>query len=78
MIPALMIIVSTSATVMSTVPALKEDTPDITVSPSSTGRRMTTPSMGEVTFSRCVIPASATVIGTPLSCTMRYLSIAAS
>ena len=54
--PALMIMVSTSATVMSTVPALKEETPDVTVSPSSTARRMTTPSMGEVTFSRCVMP----------------------
>jgi len=35
---------------------LKDETPDITVSPSSTGRRITTPSMGEVTLSRCIVP----------------------
>jgi hypothetical protein len=47
-----MIMVPMSATVMRTVPALKEDTPEVTVSPGSTLRRMTTPSMGAVTFSR--------------------------
>ena len=78
LMPALMIMVSTSATVISTVPALNEETPDITVSPSSTGRRITTPSIGEVTFRRWLMPTSAIAIGTPLSRTMRYLSIAAS
>ena len=78
LMPALMIIVSTSATVISTVPELKEETPDMTVSPSSTGRRITTPSIGEVTFSRCVMPAATEAIGTPLSWTIRYLSIAES
>ena len=77
LMPASMIIVLTSATVISTVPELKEETPDMTVSPSSTGRRITTPSIGEVTFSRCVMPGGQ-AIGTPLSWTMRYLSMAAS
>ena len=78
LMPASMIMVFTSATVMRTVPALKEETPDITVSPSSTGRRITTPSIGELTFRRWVIPAATDAIGTPLSCTMRYLSMAES
>ena len=45
--PTLTIMLLTSATVPSTVPALKEPAP-VTVSPSSTGRVMTTPSIGEV------------------------------
>ena len=43
-----------SATVKSTVPALKEDTPDVTVSPSSTPFVMTTPDIGLVTRARWV------------------------
>jgi hypothetical protein len=35
-----------SATVKRTVPALKEETPEVTVSPSSTPRLMTTPASG--------------------------------
>ena len=76
--PALMIMVPMSATVMSTVPALKEETPEVTVSPSSTLRRMTTPSMGEVTFRRWVVSPSARAMGTPLSWTILYFSTAAS
>ena len=57
-----------SATVKMTVPALKEETPEVTVSPSSTPFLMTTPVMGEVTRAFCEeafpeigIPRSSTI-----------------
>src|ERR1022692_1374984 len=43
-----------SATVNKTVPALNEDTPEVTVSPSSTPFVMTTPDIGLVTRARWV------------------------
>ena len=42
-----------SATVKRTVPALKEETPEVTVSPSSTPFLMTTPDIGAVTRAFC-------------------------
>ena len=43
-----------SATVNRTVPALKEETPEVTVSPSSTPFVITTPDIGLVTRARWV------------------------
>ncbi len=55
--PTLTIIEERSATVAITVPALKEPAP-VTTSPSSTVRRITTPSMGEVMCSACEVSGS--------------------
>ncbi len=63
-----------SATVKSTVPALKEDTPDVTVSPSSTPFLITTPVIGEVTRAFC--DAAFPEIGMPRSSTIWYRSLA--
>ena len=57
-----------SATVKSTVPALNEDTPEVTVSPSSTPFLMTTPLMGAVT--RATWDAAFPEIGMPWSSTI--------
>ena len=57
-----------SATVKSTVPALKEETPEVTVSPSSTPFLMTTPLIGEVTRAFC--EAALPEIGMPRSSTI--------
>ena len=70
LMPALMIMVPTSATVAMIVPALKLETPEVTVSPSSTGRRMITPSMGAETLSRWVEEPLTRPMGTPLSWTI--------
>ena len=57
-----------SATVKSTVPALKEETPDVTVSPSSTPFLMTTPDIGAVT--RAFWEEALPEIGIPRSSTI--------
>ena len=58
-----------SATVKRTVPALNEETPEVTVSPSSTPFLMTTPDIGLVTRATCEAPAEE--IGMPWSSTIR-------
>ena len=57
-----------SATVKSTVPALNEETPEVTVSPSSTPFLMTTPLIGAVTRAFC--EAALPEIGMPRSSTI--------
>ena len=64
-----------SATVKSTVPALKEETPEVTVSPSSTPFLITTPDMGAVTRAFC--DAALPEIGMPRSSTIWYRIFAA-
>ena len=54
-----------SATVKRTVPALNDDTPDVTVSPSSTPFVMTTPDIGAVT--RAAGSTASPEIGMPRS-----------
>ena len=57
-----------SATVKSTVPALNDETPEVTVSPSSTPFLMTTPDIGAVTRACWVLAAPE--IGMPWSSTI--------
>ena len=57
-----------SATVKRTVPALNEETPEVTVSPSSTPFVMTTPFIGLVTRAICV--EASPEIGMPRSWTI--------
>ena len=59
-----------SATVNITVPSLKEETPEVTVSPSSTPFLMITPVIGAVTRACCV--AEAPEMGMPWSSTILY------
>ena len=57
-----------SATVKITVPALKDETPEVTVSPSSTPFLMTTPVIGDVTRAFC--DEALPEIGMPRSSTI--------
>ena len=59
---------SRSATVNITVPSLNEETPEVTVSPSSTPLVITTPAIGEVTRATCDVASPE--IGMPWSSTI--------
>ena len=73
--PALTIIFDTSATVNSTVPALKDETPEVMDSPISTFLVRTTPSIGATMLEPLKFAADRPM-GMPLFSTRLYFSCA--